>query len=220
MSYIQFDSPDGTVQIGGRERARMGLLIDEIAWALEDRGNLSGPDDELRKLRYQYSADDNFGQRLGWVCLIGDDVTKLVAHIHGQCEIHGWVHPDDGPWFAGLVEAAVERGLLGDDARNHYGSWSEVAEMARTLTGPMASSYSVTESWPDVYGIAEHTDLWTPADPDDPYESWEELAVAERHRIADEALPLIAPRWHPEEWGTHWAALVTGHRPYAEASEK
>lgn len=232
MSYIGFESAAGRVEIGGRERARMGVLIEDLAWVMHSRGmgsSMSLVEAHQAKLAYRYGPDENsaFGERLGWVCLIGDDVMKLLAHIHGQCEIHGWVHPDDGAWFASLIDEAVVRGLLGEDGRGgRYGSWSDVAELARQSTTPMVSDYSVCESWPDPYQITqERPDLfpspWVRAvdDADDAIdEAWGQLGVVEQQRIADEAIASCAPRWHPAEWGTHWSALVRGRKPWAEVA--
>lgn len=227
MSYITFDSAQGCVEIGGRERARMGVLIDDIAWVMESRGRArSSPQDDWQ-VKLQYTgpfSEDNFGERLGWLCLIGDDVTKLLAHIHGQCEIHGWVHPEDGEWFASLIEEAVARGLLGNDGRSHYGSWTDVADLARNSTTPLVSSYSVSESWPDPWTIAhERPDLFNPTGPavegdDVLYDEWAALTDDERGRIADAAIESIGPRWHPSEWGTHWSSLVAGRDPYAQVA--
>lgn len=229
MSYIAFDCKEGCVEIGGRERARMGVLVDDIAWVMESRGRPHGNPHDEREARLRYSgpfAEENFGERLGWLCLIGDDVTKLIAHIHGQCEIHGWLHPDDGEWFAGLIEQASARGLLNDDRPGQYGTWSEVADLARRSTTPLVSSYSVCEGWPDPYAIArERPDLFNPTGPaissDDVLdESWAALSDEERGRIADAAIESIGPRWHPAEWGTHWAAMVAGRNPYDQVASR
>lgn len=225
MSYIAFSSKEGRVEVGGSERARMGVLIDDLAWVMHRRGNHepNPQKDYSDKLAWVYGdmrsgREDGFAERLGWVCLIGDDVLKLLAHIHGQCELHAWVHPDDGEWFAGLIEEAVKRGLLGDDGRAYYGSWQDVADLARRSTTPLVSAYSVTEGWPDPYLIGQHRpDLFTPADEDDPWESWSDLPDSEKDRISDEAIASVAPRWHSAEWGTHWAEGVSGRTPWAVA---
>lgn len=228
MSHIAFESGQGRVEVGGRERARMGVLLDDIAWVMDSRGRrLQSPqEDHTAKLRYVYGdfgtsdRDDNFGKRLGWACLIGNDALKLLAHIHGQCEIHGWVHPDDLGWFADLLEQAVRDGLLGADGRSFYGSWQDVADLARRSTAPLVASYSVCESWPDIYLIAqERPDLFTPEDADDPYESWAKLSEADQDRIADEAIASCGPRWHPAEWGTHWAESVRGRSPWVDVQQ-
>lgn len=225
MSSIAFESKQGEVAVGGRERARMGGLIDDLSWVMHSRG-ITRERFDLRaeyddKLRWLYSGrmgsegQDTFSERLGWVCLIGSDVMRLLCHIHGQCELNGWVHPDDGEWFAGLVEQGLEQGLLGPDERNHYGTWAQVAELARASTTPLISSYSVTDSWPNPALIAqERPDLWTPAEGAHPWDAWEDLSEADQDRIGDAALESCAPRWHPGEWGTHWSALVMGRQPW------
>jgi hypothetical protein len=228
MSYIAFESQQGLVEIGGRERARMGVIVNDVAWAMESRGRPHGsPQDEYRaKLDYSGAfSDGNFGERLGWLCLIGDDVTKLIAHVHGQCEIHGWVHPDDGEWFAGLIDGAVARGLLNGDRPGQYGTWSEVGALALRSTTPLVSSYSVCDSWPDPHQIAEQRpDLFNPTGPavssdDVLYDAWAALGSEEQGRIADEAIQSCAPRWHPEEWGI-WSNLVIGRNPYEQVASR
>lgn len=219
MSSIAFESVAGTVLIGGRERARMGVLINDVGWAVKNRGH----DNDTKKLAWVYSGDTEFAEQLGWVCIVGNDAMKLAAHIHGQCEIHGWVHPDDGEWFARQIESAVHAGVLADDGRQHYGTWADLADLARASTTPLVSSYSVCEGWPDPYLIAEHRpDLFDvgPADEnDDDYDdrhdnAWSALSIEDRNRIADLAIIECGPRWRPSEWGTHWADHV---RPLAQA---
>lgn len=223
MSSISFDSADGCVLVGGRERARMGVLIDDLAWTMHSRGQYRSDPMEASnaKLAYIYGLNEtaDFSERLGWVCLIGSDTLKLLAHIHGQCELNGWVHPDDGEWFADLVERAVADGLLGPDGReggvNGYGSWQDVADLVRISTTPIVSAYSVTDSWPSQYTISEYRpDLWT-YDEENP-DAWYDLSDEERQRIGDEALEDCCPRWHPAEWGTHWADRVRSLSPWNE----
>lgn len=224
MSHISFASDQGRVEIGGRERARMGILIDSLAWVMHSRGR--APTDPMKehyeRLQWIYGAhslgpqaEDEFGIRLGWVCLIGNDITRLIAHIHGQCEIHGWVHPDDTEWFAGLIEQAVDAGLLGDDGRGSYGSWADVADLARQSTTPLVSAYSVTESWPDPYLIARtRPDLFSyNEETEDSWDVWERLGERSRRQIANKAIFSCAPRWRPAEWGI-WANLVHGRTPW------
>lgn len=225
MSSISFDSEQGRVLVGGRERARMGLLIEDLAWLMHSRGKnsmLSPLEASRAKLEYRYGLDENtaFSERLGWACLIGNDQMKLIAHIHGQCEIHGWVHPDDGEWFADLVERAVADGLLGSDGReggvNGYGSWQDVADLARRSITPLVSAYSVCEYWPERGLISQYRpDLWT-YDEENP-DAWYDLSEEERQRIGDEALEDCCPRWQPAEWGTHWSEIVRGIHPWDNA---
>lgn len=213
MSSISFESAEGRVLIGGRERARMGVLIEDLAWIMHSRGAsmsfMSPQEQSNAKLDYRYglTEETNFGERLGWACLIGNDKLKLLAHIHGQCELNGWVHPDDLEWFASLIEGAVADGLLGPDDRCGYGSWQDVADLARISTTPLVSAYSVTESWPDQYSISEHRPDLFAYDEENP-DAWHELSDEERQRIGDEALEDCCPRWHPDEWGTHWSERV------------
>lgn len=218
MSHIAFESDAGRVEVSGSERAWMGLYIENLAWAVREQYvdspfAESAADAYNRKIIHKWSNPDpdNFGKTLGYACLVGNDVTKLLSHIHGQCEIHGWVHSDDGEWFASLIEDAVERGMLRVFEHNNYGSWQDVADLARSSTTPLVSSYSVTDSWPNLYLISTMTDYLVEYDSDNPetlYEGWDALGAEEQNRIADEAIELVAPRWHPAEWGTHWTELA------------
>lgn len=220
MSYIGFESEQGRVQIGGREHARLGGMLNDLAWVMHTRGaDRSVGDDYQARLRYQYPmvGDEEgnrlFRERLGWACLVGNDEVKLLAHIYGQCEINGWVHPDDLEWFAVLIEGAYVSGLVGDDGREQYDSWIDLASLAKRSTSPLVSDYSVTSSWPDPYAIRRHAPaLFAPPDDvEDLWDAWEALSDDDRRRIAAEALPICAPRWHPAELGTHWRDLVIKH---------
>jgi hypothetical protein len=232
MSYMSFSSKEGYVQIGGRERARMGSLVDDIAWALHRRGetHLLSPMEEYQaKASWVHGGfsmgeaerERRFGERLGYACLVGNDELKLLAHMYGQCEIHGWVHPRFGAWFADLIERAFAHGLLGEDIRNTYGPWQDVADLARRSTTPLVSSYSVTDDWPSPRLIAMYRpdllaiDEEAEEEGDDPYEAWNSLSDDERQRVADEAIASLGPEWHPAEWGI-WADLVSDRNPWLD----
>lgn len=74
------------------------------------------------------------------------DPFSVMARLHGSCESHAFVEPEDFEWFARTIEAGREHNLF----RPRMG-WDKVADLARRASGsawPIVTSYSVTDSFP------------------------------------------------------------------------
>lgn len=232
MSYIEFHSTsEGSVRIGGSERARMGCLIDDVAWAMHKRYVEHPPPGEDRTFELRFHNSEDFGYRLGLYCLLADQSNRLLAHVHGQCEIWGWIDPGNRDWFADMIERCYRRGLLRDDRvkpDGQYDSWQDAVDLVRRSLTPVVTSYSVTDSWPNPYAIAEATDLldlpmtkgdfeevWPDAEHPE-YEDWygyveahwEKLDQTKQDEISNKAIEECGPRWHWKEWGTHWSVIA------------
>lgn len=80
----------------------------------------------------------------------------LCAKMHGTCEDYAWIDPSNARWFAETIEAGRNENVLRPDV-----GWEGVAELAREvesgLRGPIVTSYSVCERFPNS-GVAD----WPP----------------------------------------------------------
>lgn len=77
---------------------------------------------------------------------VGGDEVRLMARIHAQCEIHGFIPPESSAFVAGIISRGRESGLYRSDM-----GWEAVAELL-LASGPagksVVMSYSVTDSFP------------------------------------------------------------------------
>lgn len=91
MSYIAFTTGPDTFRISGTERAHMGLVIRQLA-ALTDP-----PKNDAERFDAQIRE-----------ALRNQPACRLVARMHGQCELGAWVRPENARWLAGLIRDACE----------------------------------------------------------------------------------------------------------------
>lgn len=121
-----------------------------IRFARDFNNALHGDFGEL--LRWRGRGISAFSLVLNTVLLVGNDPMKLLARLHGQCELHCWVDGANRAWLADIIERGVSSGLYrdahpqGDDTHN----WSSVVAFLRTRDDePVVTSYSVCESFPN-----------------------------------------------------------------------
>jgi hypothetical protein len=215
MSRIYFHSPSGEAEVLGAERAHLGILVNDTAerrvWhyarlyldpvqKLTSRSHLQ-PDrpyflgrfitafrvrgDKL--LTWRGREIDAFAMALNTAIDLDGEGMRLVARLEGQCEIHCYVEGENRAWLAGLIQDALDAGMLrhgmGWDAppRNPYGKGGGVIPLLRSRADePVVMSYSVEASFP----YAAHV-----------------------------AMPPHPQEWIPEGWSTEgWAALSDDER--------
>jgi hypothetical protein len=222
MSRIYFHSPSGTAEVSGAERAHCGVTCGDIAVALLA---VKFHDDPIRNLLPANShllhgefnvrsfetwfrvgdgalalpggqAVDLFTVALNTVSVIGDDVLRFMARVHGQCEIHGYIEGPSRAWFADLIERGREEKLL----RAQMG-WESVVTLLRQRDDEaVVTSYSVCQQFPngDVTGWRDDRDG----------EGWYDLPKAEQWA---RALAAIRESGNGLEWNPdHWQAFRFG----------
>jgi hypothetical protein len=120
---------------------------------------------------------DTFSMSLNTALVAGSDAVKLLARLHGQCEIHCWVDGPNRAWLAGIIERGRKTHVL----RPNQG-WENVVELLRSRDdSPVVTSYSVCEGFPrpDL-----DLDYWPEGDEDsdderyDKREKWWEFPAA------------------------------------------
>jgi hypothetical protein len=87
---------------------------------------------------------DVFSIHLNTAMVLGGDELRLLARLHGQCEIHAHVEGEHLPWVAEIIERGLASGLY----RRSMG-WEELVPFLRRADGPVVTSYSVCDSFPE-----------------------------------------------------------------------
>lgn len=154
-----------------------------------------------------------FDCALNTALLLGNDAIKLLARLHGQCEIHTYVEEKNRYWLADIISTGLEQNIL----RERMG-WESVITLLRDIVqtpGAVVTSYSVTDRFPnpDIAGCE--------TDEDEALEEtgWYSLTNSEQWRLA--MLGLRQRDWlemKPENWNTyHFTDGVTGYDIRVEA---
>lgn len=132
--------------------------------------------------------------------LLGNDTVKLMAFLHGQCEIHGWIAGEDRAWYSHQIAAGLESGLL----RREMGWEDVVALLLQRDDEPVVTSYSVTESFPNLYlaGMIAGGAPYDDEDWDKLYTAWEKLSPEQQwyrafRGLLERETPTSSYRWCP-----------------------
>lgn len=186
MSRVYFHTPTETVEVYGTERAWMAELCRKVAGGAfrmvnwEKRKRLLPADSSVHRHEQlgivpavDYAFDSYLGSFMGdhftdgeevFSCVLntcldlGSDALALCARIHGQCELHGYVEPQDGEFIASIIERGLEssvmRETLTSGGKTYDNGWREVCRVLRK--GELVvSSYSVCEGFPNQWVALE-----------------------------------------------------------------
>lgn len=110
--------------------------------------------------------------------VMGSDSIRLLARLHGQCEIHCYVEGPNRAWLANIIEEGRKMAIL----RADMGWESVIALLRASAAGPVVTSYSVCEQFPN-----RHAAGWESQDDSDT-DRWYDLPSAERWALAMEGL--------------------------------
>ncbi|MDT5061541.1 MAG: hypothetical protein QOH63_2000 [Acidobacteriota bacterium] len=139
-----------------------------------------------------------FSAALNTALIMGSDPIKLMARLHGQCEIHAYIEGKNRDWVAGIIEKGRASGIMRADV-----GWEETITMLRSNSErPVVTSYSVCEQFPNA-GAAK----WTPPVNEDgeDWDTWYDLPREERWRLGMEDLraeSLLEIK--PDDWDTYY----------------
>jgi len=226
MSCVYFNTPDGWARLAGAERYHaahvaeavgLTMLLDAEWDALVPQPNVAVGHRTREMLRvllsvsaedYAYQLPD--GSRHGvWQTLLntaiatGADPVCLLAHIHGQCEIHCYTDGEHREWLASIIESGRRVNVM----RPNMG-WEGVVSLLRSSSvHPVVMSYSVTEGFPNS-AVAQ----W-----DGTGEAWAALPKAEQWRLATGGLRAtrkgcrLAPETLRRGFGTGLSAFDVVH---------
>lgn len=135
---------------------------------------------------------DVFSLMLNTALVVGGDVLKLCARLHGQSEVHCYVEGQDRAWLAEIME----RGLTDHVFRPKMGWEETIAFLRARADEPVVCSYSVCEQFPN-RTIAG----WTPPEGKD-LDAWYDLPEEERWNMGLARLRAGHPslRLDPDGW--------------------
>jgi hypothetical protein len=164
---------------------------------------------------------ETFTAALNTALVMGSDVVKLMARLHGQCEIHCYVEGPNRAWLADIIERGRKAGLFRADS-----GWEETIAMLRSRDdGPVITSYSECDQFPNP-GAAQ----WTPPEDEEGeknWDAWYEMSWEERWKLAVEGLRSGSMdhglEMRPDDWADfHFRDGVTGFniRAYADSLVK
>ena len=157
-----------------------------------------------------------FEAELNTAYVIGGDAVKLMARLHGQCEIHCYVEEQNRVWLAGIIESGLTAGVM----RQGFG-WDEVVGLFRSdYPGPIVTSYSVCGGFPSP-GVAVNAGVWDSKA--DNWEAWYDLPVADQWRLCMEALRKDQGglEMRPDNWQDfRFGHCLTGYDVRAYADKK
>jgi hypothetical protein len=120
---------------------------------------------------------------LNTAIVAGSDPVRLLARLHAQCEVHGYIDGPDRAWAADLIQAGRRDKILHRDT-----GWENVVTLLQAGdTGRVFMSYSVTDPFPNPTAADyPYGDAWYALDPD---QQWR-LAEAQ---VTQDATLRIAP---------------------------
>lgn len=112
---------------------------------------------------------------------MGSDPVRLLAKLHGQCELHCYVEGPNRAWLADIIDQGVKDKILRTGPKfeglptKKYG-WQFVIDLLRSDDdSPVVCSYSVTDQFPNQY-MATIYGSWSPPEIDD-------AAIREKYRL-------------------------------------
>lgn len=242
MSSIAFSTPSDEARVRGPERFMMGALCNDLMLAAfgprehrdwlkpllpPELGGWSPRNVEYwlrgggRLLAGPEGVSDAWTLGLNTALTLGNDTVRLMARLHGQCEIHCWAEGKDRPWLAKMIRAGLRDRLLRDGM-----GWEAVAGLLEARTDePVVCSYSVCESFPGPHMLPAGHPLRDAADDDGdafydlpPAEAWE--ACMQGLRESDDLLQIRPEDWHAFRFGNGLDAFslrAEAHRRKAAA---
>lgn len=163
---------------------------------------------------------DPFAVALNTLMVAGSDPVRLLARIHGQCEIHGFVEGPNRAWLSEVIRYGRRDNVLRPDM-----GWESVAALLDARDdGPVVMSYSVCEQFPGRHALPAGHPLGYGAeesDEDDDDTRYSDLPDAERWRLGMEFLRANPSLEMKPGWATYrFDAGVSGFdlRPAAEGT--
>lgn len=101
-----------------------------------------------------------FETALNTTVAMGSEPMRLLAKLHGQCEIHAYVEGPNRAWLADIIEQGIEDKILRVWEGDCYGGWPAVVELLRSRDDePVVTSYSVTDQFPNRH-VALQSGTW------------------------------------------------------------
>lgn len=204
MSAVYFHTQYETATLRGSERAYMGVLCHDLTVGLigdfyhakewlaplipPGHDTLYNPSTTAYAVRLFFATYGNQlvidGEQfpawllsLNTALAVGGDPLRLLARLHGQCEVHCWVDSANRRWLAGIIR----KGLGSSVFRKQQG-WENVVNLLESRDDcPVVCSYSVCSSFPNFDCLPDSHPLKLRAD-DTRFDEFDELPMEEAWR--------------------------------------
>lgn len=203
MSSINFRSKSASARVSGAERAAAGVITQNLMMAVLDMViDQHQPEksilfkalpsdcyavDRPKLMRdwwrmssmmgYNIVIDgkeiDMFSVSLNTAFAIGSDPIKLLARLHGQCEIHCYVEDASKLWLSNIIRDGLSKKIM----RPEMG-WEGVISLLESSDGLIVTDFSVSDSFPNPHVAGWEPPLDEKGDPN--YEAWYEIDADER----------------------------------------
>lgn len=202
MSAIYFHSEHGEALVRGSERAYAGVLSCDLmkavigpfhhakSWVKKiipadsyvNRLPEAQADSALETWLSSMSAHflingeevETWLVALNTMAVMGNDAMRLLARLHGQCEIHCWVDGPNRKWLADIIRSGRKTDVLRKDQ-----GWEAVATLLESRDdAPVVCSYSVCDQFPNFSCLPEDHPLKKIRD-DSRYDKFHDLPSAE-----------------------------------------
>lgn len=186
MSRISYSTKGKSAEVYGQERHYAAWIVGRMHKALSR--------DEVKFSSFVTGNDSQFCAELNTAILLGNDTIRLMARMHGQCEIHGYIEGQNRAWYADLIDEGRASGLL----RESMG-WEDVASLCRESDdGPVVTDYSVTESFPSMMAAGWGGWEYDEENPD----AWYDLGADKMWELAVRGIRSQERNceWSPEKW--------------------
>lgn len=210
MSRIYFHFKNDEIEVSGSERAHMGIIIGDIFVGIADPDKdwlnkvipkdhylhscCSSYEDAARtwlRVGEHFEVNgkkiDLFTCQLNTALVVGGDIIKLMARLHGQCEIFCYCLPKNFKWIKNIVALGLEKHIFRPNS-----GWEElIIKLGEEKKSPFVCSYSVSNRFPCAY----YAGFTSNDENDEPckiigskIERWENLS-------------------HEEQWNKHFSVL-------------
>jgi hypothetical protein len=182
------------------------LALSPVVMSESDR--LRGPEQPF-DTRFRMLLASSFGGRsfadgarifdlvLNTAMVVGSAPVALAACLHGRCEQHAYVEPQDVRWLAAIIAEGLRDGVFRDEA-----GWIEVVDLLRADPGPVVTSYSTCDEFPNPTAARWIPHVRTEPAGSDDWEAWYAQPFSERWRLAMAGLRsrVGSPRMDPADW--------------------
>jgi hypothetical protein len=116
---------------------------------------------------------DTFSLALNTAIRLGSNPLKLIARLHGQCEIHAYIEGENRNWAADVIEEGRSFNLL----RKNMGWEDAITLLRKRSDSPIVTSYTVCDPFPS-----------KPEQLSMDYEVWDNLKYETQWDVAIKAL--------------------------------
>lgn len=162
---------------------------------------------------------DLWDTALNTALVYGSNPVRLLARLHGQCEIWAWVDGSNRAWLAGIIREGRESGIMRAEA-----GWESVIDLLLSRDdGPVVTSYSVTDQFPclemAIHGGYEVSET---EDGDMDTDEWWELPHSQRWELAmvglksKRLMEMTPDNWESYRFGAGYTAFDVLREMYKE----